>query len=320
MKSWPVILCLLYAGRNSLPAPSPERGGRTSAAQLAARIEAAPQLPLRRTVLSVKLPAGRSIGMVSGLAHDSRTGVTWLIQRGDDAAPVIAVGADGRVLHSFGEGQFTIPHAVRLDREGHVWTVDAGNSKLIEFTPEGKKLMELDVTLPAKSDEAFRGATDIAFAPDGRILVSDGYANARIVEYTPHGSRIRAWGIAGNGPGEFRLPHSVVVDEAGIAYVADRENARIQKFDRTAGGLGEIAGQGRMYAVALSTRGTLWASMSPLGEPPGSPGWLVKMDRASGKLLGYVAVREPGALHCLDVDSEDEPLTDVDNTVVWFRR
>ncbi len=37
----------------------------------------------------------------------------------------------------------------------------------------------------------------------------------------------------GSGPGEFNLPHSIVVDSAGRVYVADRENGRIQVFSPT---------------------------------------------------------------------------------------
>lgn len=320
MKVIAAAVLLLCTSQGSSPAPPSKSTERLSAAQLGARIESAPQLPLRRTELRVRLAAGQSLGMVSWLAHDSQNGVTWLVQRGTQAEPVIAVDAEGRVLHSFGRGQFTIPHAIRLDRAGHIWTVDAGSSKVVEFTPDGQKLREIDVGGPAKADDgAFRGATDVAFAPDGRILVSDGYASARMVEYTTEGKELRVWGRAGGGPGEFNLPHAVVIDVNGVVYVADRENGRIQKFDLAGRWLGEISGLGRTYDVALGADGTLWASMSPRDEPPGSPGWLVKLDRRSGKILGYVAVRESGGLHCLDVDSDGEPMTDVGSTVVWFR-
>jgi len=48
------------------------------------------------------------------------------------------------------------------------------------------------------------------------IFISDGYANARILKYTADGKKVREWGSPGNGPGQFSLPHSVVVDESGI--------------------------------------------------------------------------------------------------------
>jgi hypothetical protein len=53
---------------------------------------------------------------------------------------------------------------------------------------------------------AFRGAPEIAFASKGGIFISDGYANARILEYTEYtadGRKVREWGSAGAGPGQF---------------------------------------------------------------------------------------------------------------------
>jgi sugar lactone lactonase YvrE len=47
----------------------------------------------------------------------------------------------------------------------------------------------------------------------------------------PTESAFREWGSAGAGPGQFELPHSIVIDENGIIYVADRENGRIQRCD-----------------------------------------------------------------------------------------
>jgi hypothetical protein len=59
-------------------------------AKLRALIEAARRLPLEQTALPVKLPAGEELGMVSWLARDPKIGVTWIIQRGDKADPVVA--------------------------------------------------------------------------------------------------------------------------------------------------------------------------------------------------------------------------------------
>jgi DNA-binding beta-propeller fold protein YncE len=259
--------------------------------------------------------------MVSWLARDTKTGVTWLIQRGDKADPVLAVDKDGRVLRSFGKGLYKIPHAIRLDPEGNVWTVDAGSSTVIKFSPNGTKLLEIDVGgVPEPTLTAFSGTTDVAFAPKGRILVSDGYANARILEYTADGKKVREWGSAGAGPGQFHLPHSIVVDENNILYVADRENGRIEEFDFDGKFLGEIPNLGRIYSLKLGTNGTLWAGMQPLNEPPGSPGWVVKLDRKTGKILGYVPVNERAGLHSVEDAGEGQPMTDVGNRVVWFKK
>jgi hypothetical protein len=305
--------------------PTDTQARDDGAAEVRALIEASPKLPLEQTDLVIKLPKGEELGMVSWLARDAKTGVTWLIQRGDRADPVIAVDKEGRVLHSFGKGLYKIPHAIRLDPEGNVWTVDADSSTVIKFSPKGEKLLEIDVggqPEPAISAfrGAFRGATDIAFAPKGRIFISDGYANARILEYTADGRKVREWGSAGTGPGQFHLPHSIVADESNMLYVADRENGRIEKFDLDGKFLGEIPNLGRTYSLKLGANGTLWAGMQPLNEPPGSPGWIVMLDRKTGKILGYTAVSERAGLHSVEDAGEGQPMTDIGNRVVWFKR
>ena len=328
----PMFSRKLLIGAICLPLFFCGQGGRTlaqeietehpdlRAAKLRAMIEAAPKLPLERTELPVKLPAGQELGMVSWLAHDEKTGVTWLIQRGDKADPVIAVDREGRVLRSFGKGLYKIPHAIRLDPEGNVWTVDAGSSTVIKFSPKGEKLLQIDVGgQPEAALSTFSGATDIAFAPKGRIFISDGYANARIVEYTADGKKVREWGSAGTGPGQFNLPHSIAVDENGTLYVADRENGRVEKFDLDGKFLGEISNLGRTYSLKLGGNGALWAAMQQLNRPAGSPGWLVKLDRKTGRILGYVPVDERAGLHCVEDAGEGQPMTTLGNKIVWFQ-
>jgi len=316
------LFCLpLFAQSGPTLTPAETQARDDDAVKLRALIEASPKLPLEPTDLAIKLPQGQELGMVSWLARDAKTGVTWLIQRGDKADPVMAVDREGRVLHSFGKGLCKIPHTIRLDPEGNVWTVDAGSSTVIKFSPKGEKLLQIDVGgQPDPELSPFRGTTDIAFAPKGRIFISDGYANARILEYTADGRKVREWGSAGTGPGQFHLPHSIVADENNILYVADRENGRIEKFDLDGKFLGEIPNLGRTYSLQLGPHGTLWAGMQPLNVPPGSPGWVVKLDRQTGKILGYVLVNERAGLHSVEDDGEGQPMTDVGNKVVWFKR
>jgi len=81
-----------------------------------------------------------------------------------------------------------------------------------------------------ETGSAFSGTRDIAFAPNGHLFITDGYGNARVVEYTSDGKRVKQWGKPGSGPGESRLPHAIQIDEEGTIFVADRENGRIQKI------------------------------------------------------------------------------------------
>lgn len=287
------------------------------AAQLRDLVRQAPQLALKRTELAIQPPGGRwALGMVSSVATDGK-GVIYLLQRGDQADPVIAVNREGRVLRSWGKGMYKIPHSIRIDPSGNVWTVDAESSVILKFTPDGRKLLEIPVGgQPASPKSPFCGTTDIAFGPNHRIFISDGYANARILEYTADGKRVREWGSPGTGPGEFHLPHAIAVDENGVIYVADRENGRIERFDLNGKYLGEWSNLGKTFSLKLSG-GALWIGTQPRNQPNGAPGWLMKIDRGTGKVLGYV---ESTGHHSIEVTAEGELLTGArPDRVLWFR-
>jgi outer membrane protein assembly factor BamB len=285
---------------------------------LRARIEASPTLPFNGVHFVAHPPrTGWESGFVSWLAVDSK-GLIYEIQRGEQADPVLVLDRDGKVLRSWGKGEYKIPHSIRIDPAGNVWTVDAGSSVVIKYSPQGEKLMTIVVGEQPESRNGFNGTTDIAFGPNGRLFITDGYGNARVLEYTPDGKRVKQWGSRGTGPGEFHLPHAIQIDEEGTVYVADRENGRIQKFDLDGNFLGEIPNLGRTYSLKLAG-GSLWAGMQPLSEPTGAPGWLVKFDRKTGKMLGHLNVSEGRGLHSVEVTSSGEPLTNLDTQVLWFR-
>jgi hypothetical protein len=61
----------------------------------------------------------------------------------------------------------------------------------------------------------FNLPTDVGFAPNGDLYVSDGYGSARVVKFSHDGKYLLQFGKRGTGPGEFGLPHNVVVDAQG---------------------------------------------------------------------------------------------------------
>jgi sugar lactone lactonase YvrE len=150
-----------------------------------------------------------------------------------------------------GQGGVQIPHSIRIDPSGNVWTVDAGFSIVVKYSPLGEKLMTIIVGEQPETGSAFNGTTDIAFAPNGHLFITDGYGDARVLEYTPDGKRVKQWGKRGSGPEEFRLPHAIQIDEEGTTFVADRENGRIQKFNLDGKFDGEISHLGRIYSLKL---------------------------------------------------------------------
>jgi DNA-binding beta-propeller fold protein YncE len=269
--------------------PSPEEQARMAAQNAALReiVKQAPKLPMRSGALDVTAPStpGWTLGMVSWVAAGP-DGLIYLLQRGENADPVVVVDRNGKIVRSWGKGLYTTPHAIRIDPQGNVWTTDAASSMVYKFSAHGNRLLEIEVGGQPTPCNRFCSTTDVAFAPNGNIFIADGYRNARILEYTPQGKKVREWGEAGTGPGQFRLPHSIQISPNGDVYVADRENGRIQRFDLEGRYQGEWSQYGKTFGLKLDGD-AIWLSSIPRG-PNSVPGWLIKLDRRSGKVLGAV--------------------------------
>jgi sugar lactone lactonase YvrE len=277
---------------------NPDAAAEGQAAELRDIVQRAARFPLEATDIKPAPPSsGWAMGMVSWIAA-GRDGLVYMLQRGDKADPIVVINRDGRVMRSWGKGMYVMPHAIRVDPGGNVWTTDAASSMVYKFSAEGTKLLEINVGgQPSPCRNNFCGTTDVAFARDGHVFVSDGYANARVLEFSADGRKLREWGEAGTGPGQFRLPHSIQIDERDIVYVADRENGRVQRFDRHGKFLGEWPKYGKTFSLTLQVQ-AVWLGTQPRNEPNLSPGWLLKVDRDSGNVLGYVEIT---GVHGMDV-------------------
>ncbi len=310
-----IVLALI----RSVPGDSAQQGPGKADVALRARIGASPRLPFDAVHLKAKQQSPAwATGPISGLAVDSQGNILEL-QRGDKAQPLLVIDREGRLLRSWGDGDFRLPHSIRIDPDGYLWTVDAGSSTVIKYSPDGKKLMSILVGGRTNNGSSFNGTTDIAFAPNGRIFIADGYSNARILEYSRLGERLKQWGEAGSKPGEFRLPHSIQISKDGVLYVADRENGRIEEFDLRGRYIGEIPQLGRIYSIKLAGS-ALWASMEPFNEEPGSgSGWVVKLDRKTGTILGHLDVPGTGGGHAMELLPSGEPIVSSGNELLLFR-
>jgi streptogramin lyase len=274
-------------------------------------------LPLELTHVKITPPRPNwELGMISSSASDGK-GTIYLLQRGLSAQPVVAINEKGKVLREWGKGLYQIPHSIRIDPQGNIWTVDAASSRILKFTPKGEKLLDFTVGEQPKTKSQFNGTADIAFAPDGHLFIADGYGNARVLEYDANGNRLRHWGTPGEGPGQLNLPHGIAIDKDQTLYVADRENGRIQRFTREGKYLSEIPGNGNKTFSLHLQNGALWIGCQPRNEPNGAPGWIMKLDPATGAILGQID--SPGH-HSIDVSKKGEILTGVrPDQLLWFR-
>lgn len=147
-------------------------------------------------------------------------------------------------------------HSIRVDPQGNIWVVDAAAHVIYKVTEEGKELMRLGTRgTSGATRSTFNLPTDIAFAANGDLYVTDGYGGARVVKFSRDGKYLLEWGRRGTGPGEFWLPHNIVVDRQGLVYVTDRDNQRIQIFDVNGKFLNEWTGIGGISGLAMTGDG-----------------------------------------------------------------
>jgi hypothetical protein len=288
------------------------------AAALRTLIAKSPRSILHPTPLTIQPPSADWTTDYVSSAAVGRDGTVYVLHRNLKVDPVVAIDSKGRIVRSWGRGLYTNPHSVRIDPEGNVWTVDSGSSVVLKFSPEGKQLLRFEIGELPESKRGTRGAADITFA-SGRIFIADGYGNARVLEYNSQGRRVRQWGTAGTGPGQFNLPHSIVARD-GILYVADRQNGRIQRFNLEGKYLGEWDHLGKTFSISTAPDGNLWIGTHPRNVVNEAPGWVVNVERSTGKVLGYVD--SPG-LHSVDATTGEvlsDPGRGNTNRVVWFRR
>jgi len=196
-------------------------------------------------------------GAVSGIAVDKENQV-WIYNRGED--PVQVYTADGKFVRTWGKEVIKEPHHLRIDPQGNVWVTDIGLHVVHQFTPQGKLLKTLGTSGEQGEDEQhFYAPTDVAVSPSGDAFVSDGYGNRRIVHYDKDGKFVKSWGTFGTEPGQFTLPHSIVLDGQGKLYVADRNVGRIQVFDQDGKFLDQWDHVLMPWGLCATPTGDIWA-------------------------------------------------------------
>ena len=160
-------------------------------------------------------------------------------------------------------------HGILIDSKGFVWL--GGNScpenglpglrpvtddQLLKFTQDGKFVMQIGKSSASKgnADTAnFHRPADAQYFPaTNELFVADGYGNHRVIVVDADTGRFkRMWGAFGNkpvddyscavvsykefkepGPQNFSIVHAIRISKDGTVYVADRENRRVQMFDK----------------------------------------------------------------------------------------
>jgi DNA-binding beta-propeller fold protein YncE len=217
-----------------------------SMAQPAAARATTPEIPFD-SVDFLKMPEGLYMGEAIGVATNS-TGNVFVITR-SGTSRVFEFDSNGNFVKEFGKGSYGygFAHAVRVDYEDNVWSVDEGSNVVLKYAPDGKLLMVLGKRpdpidqldrMPgaapysgANRPYSFHRPTDVTWDMQGNIFITDGYTDSRVVKYDKNGRFIKSVGTRGNGVNQFSTPHGMTADREGNVYVADRGNRRIVVLD-----------------------------------------------------------------------------------------
>ena len=195
-----------------------------------------------------QLPDNFSLGNPTGIGIDTNQHI-FIFHRADRTWPLTGSMPDtfissktilmldresGKILSSWGNNLFIMPHGLTVDKNNNIWVTDVGLHQVFKFSHDGKLLLAIgEAKIPGNDQSHFNRPTDVAVTKDGSFYVSDGYGNSRVVKFSSTGQYLFEWGKKGDKESEFNLPHAIDLDYKENVYVADRENNRIQVFTPT---------------------------------------------------------------------------------------
>jgi DNA-binding beta-propeller fold protein YncE len=136
----------------------------------------------------------------------------------------------------------------------------------VKLSPKlDKFLLQLGTTDTKGTDATHLNLpSGIAILHSGNIVVTDGYGNNRVLLFSKDGKFIKQVGKGAGGPddkgtgnGEWVLPHKLAVDAEENLYIIDRENKRIQVFDKNLNYIRQFANDGwNPWDIGISRKGT----------------------------------------------------------------
>lgn len=131
------------------------------------------------------------------------------------------------------------PHRLRIspyDPERRIWLVNETFHQIYVFSNDGAELLMTlgEKNVPGDDETHFGRPQDVAFLPDGRILVADGLDNHRVIILDSEGEYVAEFGGFGEGPGQFNGIHALGIGPGGLIFALDRSGGRINVFRTTA--------------------------------------------------------------------------------------
>ena len=130
------------------------------------------------------------------------------------------------------------PHRLRIspyDPDRRVWLVNETFHQIYVFSNDGKELLKTlgEKNVPRDDETHFARPQDVAFLPDGRILVADGLDNHRVIILDSEMNYLSEFGGFGEEPGQFNGIHALGIGPRGLIFALDRSGGRVNVFRTT---------------------------------------------------------------------------------------
>lgn len=232
-----------------------------------------------------RLPEGMKFGNTHGSVLLDKAGRVYV--NTDTEHAVIVFDADGKFVESWGKELAGGVHGMWLASEGEaefLYLAHIGRREVLKTTLGGKLVWTLSCPMESgKYDKPEQWApTSVVVAPDGTIVVADGYGRSWIHVFDAQRKYVRSFGGPGSEVGKLATPHGLwldVLEGQPVLTVADRENHRLQRFDLEGKRRGEpIEGLRRPCSAHTSGGETVVADLE---------GRVTLLDSA-GKLLAHL--------------------------------
>jgi hypothetical protein len=130
------------------------------------------------------------------------------------------------------------PHRVRIspyDPQRRVWVINETFHQIYVFSNDGSELLMTlgEKGVPGDDETHFNKPQDVAFLPDGRMLIADGLDNHRVIILDAEARYVSEFGGRGVAPGQFNGVHAVAVGPDGLIFALDRSGGRVNVFRTT---------------------------------------------------------------------------------------
>ena len=195
---------------------------------------------------------------------------------------------------------FLVPHGITIDPANNVFLTDVGLQQVFKFSHDGALMFASASRASANGTRRISTNRPTSpSAPDGSFYVSDGYVNSRVAIFDRNGKWLQEWGKKGAGDGEFSNPHGLTfVTGSTDVIVADRENSRLQLFDRIGvfkrqwAGATDAQTTGRVFSVATDPDGAFYVGIRRADYDSAHTG-VLKLDR-DWQIVTAVGFGKPG--------------------------